>query len=207
MTQIEGISIAIDADTSAFRREMHDAEKIARGFGSTLTRAFEGAIVRGRDFGDVLRSLALRLSGMAINAALRPIEQGFAGLLQGLLGGHPGAKTGAPLGILPPGPPLGILPPGPPLGIQPFARGGVIATPSYFPLASSLGLAGERGAEAILPLARGADGRLGVRAGGEARPLAVTVNVSTPDAASFRRSEAYLSGVIARAVARGERNL
>jgi hypothetical protein len=46
-----------------------------------------------------------------------------------------------------------------------------------------------------------------VRAGGEARPLAVSVNISTPDAPSFRRSEAYLSGVIARAVARGERNL
>jgi hypothetical protein len=41
----------------------------------------------------------------------------------------------------------------------------------------------------------------------DTRPLAVTVNVSTPDAASFRRSEAYLSGTIARAVARGERSL
>jgi hypothetical protein len=38
-------------------------------------------------------------------------------------------------------------------------------------------------------------------------PLAVNVNISAQDAASFRRSEAYLSGMIARAVARGERNL
>jgi phage-related minor tail protein len=189
MTQIEGISIAIDADTRAFRREMDQASRIAEGFGRTMTRAFAGAAVQGRDLGDVLRGLALRLSSMAIGAALRPIEQGFAQLLGNL--------------FVRPQP----QPPGPPLNILPHAAGGVIATPTYFPLGPNLGLAGERGAEAILPLARGADGKLGVRAGGEARPLAVSVNISTPDAPSFRRSEAYLSGVIARAVARGERNL
>jgi hypothetical protein len=35
----------------------------------------------------------------------------------------------------------------------------------------------------------------------------VNVTISTPDAASFRRSEAYLTGQIARAVARGQRSL
>ncbi|HEY8267925.1 MAG TPA: hypothetical protein VIG34_04610 [Xanthobacteraceae bacterium] len=88
-----------------------------------------------------------------------------------------------------------------------FARGGVVTTPSYFPLGDRLGLMGERGAEAILPLPRGADGRLGVRADAQAKPMNVTVHVATQDAASFRRSEAYLSSVIARAVARGERSL
>lgn len=189
MTPLDGISIAIDADTSAFRREINDATALAHGFGRAMTRAFEGAIVRGRDFGDVLRSLALRISSLAIGTAFRPIEQGFAGLLQNLLG--QGGRAGAGFAPL----------------VMPFARGGVIATPTYFPLAPALGLAGERGAEAILPLARGADGKLGVRAEAGARPLAVTVNISTPDAASFRRSEAYVSGAIARAVARGERTL
>jgi hypothetical protein len=33
----------------------------------------------------------------------------------------------------------------------------------------------------------------------------VTVNIATPDADSFRRSEAYITGQIARAVARGQR--
>ena len=50
--------------------------------------------------------------------------------------------------------------------IKPFAAGGVIGTPTYFPLTSGgLGLAGEAGPEAIMPLARGADGRLGVARG------------------------------------------
>ena len=35
----------------------------------------------------------------------------------------------------------------------------------------------------------------------------VTVNIATPDTDSFRRSEAYLAGQIARAVARGQRVL
>ena len=70
---------------------------------------------------------------------------------------------------------------------MPFAEGGVIASPAFFPLGRGLGLMGERGAEAILPLTRGADGRLGVRSSGEARrPLNVVVQVSTPDADSFR---------------------
>jgi phage-related minor tail protein len=93
-------------------------------------------------------------------------------------------------------------------GIKPFASGGVIGTPTYFPLSSGgAGLAGEAGPEAIMPLARGSDGRLGVAAGGERAGASITVNISTPDAESFRRSESYITGQIARAVARGQRSL
>jgi hypothetical protein len=35
----------------------------------------------------------------------------------------------------------------------------------------------------------------------------VNVHISTPDLGSFRRSEAYVTGQIARAVARGQRSL
>jgi phage-related minor tail protein len=193
MTQLEPVTVPIVADTSGFKRATGEATAAANGFGRAMTRALEGAVVRGRDFNDVMRSLGQRLSSMAVGAAFRPVEQGFSALLQSLFkAGAP--KAGAPLNILPP-------------GVQPFAKGGVIAAPSYFPLGAGLGLAGEKGAEAILPLSRGADGRLGVRAENNARPLNVTVNISTPDAAGFRRSESYVSAAIARAVARGERGL
>jgi phage-related minor tail protein len=70
------------------------------------------------------------------------------------------------------------------------------------------GLMGEAGAEAILPLARGSDGRLGVAApGGRGAGPQVVFNVRTPDAASFRKSEAQISGMLARAVTRGGRTL
>lgn len=195
---------------SEFEREMDEATKLAQGFGRAMTQAFTSAVVGGKKFDDVLKGLVLRLSSMAVNAALKPLQQGFADLLSGLFGGQSGEKAGPPLDLSQfmrpqPGAPLDIRPPD--WDVRPFAAGGVIGTPTYFPLGPSLGLAGEKGAEAILPLSRGSDGRLGVRTQSEARPLSVTVNVSTPDAASFRRSEAYLSGAIARAVSRGERSL
>ena len=45
-----------------------------------------------------------------------------------------------------------------------FARGGVVDGPTHFPMRGGVGLMGEAGPEAIMPLARGADGGLGVRA-------------------------------------------
>jgi hypothetical protein len=48
---------------------------------------------------------------------------------------------------------------------------------------------------------------LGVAVSGGGQPANITVQITTPDAASFRRSEAYITGQIARAVARGQRSL
>ena len=50
-------------------------------------------------------------------------------------------------------------------GIVPFAKGGVVSQPTIFPYAKGgIGLMGEAGPEAIMPLKRGSDGRLGVEA-------------------------------------------
>tara|TARA_R100000458_G_scaffold59774_1_gene71688 strand:+ start:2230 stop:4242 length:2013 start_codon:yes stop_codon:yes gene_type:complete len=51
-------------------------------------------------------------------------------------------------------------------GIVPFARGGIVNSPTVFPFANGIGLMGEAGPEAIMPLRRGPSGRLGVEAGG-----------------------------------------
>jgi phage-related minor tail protein len=172
-----------------------DALSVSAGsFSSAMTRAFTQATAGGRQFDDVLKGLALRISSMAVSAAFTPLAGGLFGGLNSLLGGlFPSAGSvnlAAAMGA-----------------IKPFAAGGVIGTPSYFPLATGgLGLAGEAGPEAIMPLTRGADGRLGVAMNGGG-PAHVTVQISTPDAESFRRSEAYLTGQIARAVARGQRSL
>src|SRR5262245_1793802 len=93
-------------------------------------------------------------------------------------------------------------------GLTAFAAGGVISAPAYFPLGpGGLGVAGEAGPEAILPLARGRDGRLGVAMSGMGAATTVSVHIATPDVESFRRSDAYITGQIARAVARGHRSL
>jgi lambda family phage tail tape measure protein len=92
-------------------------------------------------------------------------------------------------------------------GVVPFASGGVVSSPTYFPMGGQIGLMGEAGSEAILPLRRGADGSLGVAAGGASAPVNVVFNVSAQDAASFRKSEAQITGMLARAVSRGTRTL
>ena len=51
--------------------------------------------------------------------------------------------------------------------VEPFATGGVVNSPTYFPMnEGKVGLMGEAGPEAIMPLERGADGKLGVQAHG-----------------------------------------
>lgn len=183
-------TVAIDADTTALKAELTRSADLGRQFGAALGRAFEGVAVQGRGLGDVLRSLGLSLSQMALRSAFKPLEQVFSNIFSGVGVGSPGLSPVA-------------LAAGTPI---PFAKGGVISSPALFPLGSGTGLAGERGAEAILPLARGPDGRLGVASSG-ASGVTVTFNVTTPDADSFRRSESQIAAMLARTVSAGQRNL
>jgi TP901 family phage tail tape measure protein len=75
--------------------------------------------------------------------------------------------------------------------VVPFADGGIVSQPTTFPLSGSrIGLAGEAGPEAIVPLKRGKDGTLGV-AGGVTN-VSNTYYVTTPDAASFRKAKTQI---------------
>jgi tape measure domain-containing protein len=62
-------------------------------------------------------------------------------------------------------------------GIIPFAKGGIVNSPTLFPFAKGIGLMGEAGPEAILPLSRGPGGKLGVMASGGGGDVNVVVNV------------------------------
>ena len=167
----------------------------ANAFSGAMARAFSQATVGGKQFDDVLKSLALRLSNLAVTAAFKPIAAGITGSLNQLFSGLLG--TGGTNGVTAA---LGA--------IKPFAAGGVIGAPTYFPLTQGgVGLVGEAGPEAILPLARGPDGRLGVAAVSGRAAAGIVVHIATQDAESFRRSESYITGQIARAVARGQRSL
>lgn len=59
-----------------------------------------------------------------------------------------------------------------------FARGGIVTRPTYFGFDGGIGLMGEAGDEAILPLRRGSDGKLGVaNTGGGAAASPVIIQV------------------------------
>ena len=186
------LTVRVDADTRPLREELNEAAKLGTRFSSTLGHALVDLALRGKSFGDVLRSLALRLSEIALKAAFKPLTDALGGGLASLFsGGVAFAKGGVLRSPLP----------------VPFAQGGVISSPIAFPLdGNRLGIAGERGAEAILPLARGPDGALGVRAAAGGN-TSIVFNVTTPDADSFRRSETQIAALLARAVSQGQRNL
>jgi phage-related minor tail protein len=166
----------------------------ANGLARAMGAAFSQAAIGGRALDDVLKGLALRSSSMAVTAAFRPVAPCLMGGFEKLFAGFGGTAKGADIKAA-----MGA--------IKPFTAGGVIGAPSYFPLSNGgVGLAGEAGPEAIMPLARGSDGRLGVAMNGGAAAN-VTIHIATPDAESFRRSQTYITGQIARAVARGQRSL
>jgi hypothetical protein len=72
--------------------------------------------------------------------------------------------------------------------VVPFALGGVVSSPTHFRMAGArVGLMGEAGPEAIMPLARTGDGSLGVRASGGGA-LNVAIHNYTDASVSARRN-------------------
>ena len=191
---------ALERSLAGRQRQLETLDRLSQRFGASLSGALSRNVVEGRRLDTVLETVGRTLLRATLRVASRPLTNALRTAFSSLsTGGDAGTDAATPFAT------GGVISRG---QVTPFARGGVVATPTYFPLGRGLGLMGEQGAEAVMPLARGPDGRLGVRAGGAAsRPIAVTVNVTTPDADSFRRSEAQVAAALARAVARGRRGL
>jgi phage-related minor tail protein len=169
-------------------RQLNTLIGLSERFGESLSNAFAKNIAEGKKFDNVLKDMRRTFTEFALKSATAPLQmalsRGLQTLMAGLLGnGLPvgpdlsGAGQGLSGGLSSllgslfgaGGPALakgGVLSRG---MLMPFAKGGVIGAPTYFPVGRGLGLMGEQGAEAVMPLARGPDGRLGVRGGGAAR--------------------------------------
>lgn len=181
------------SDAGTLNAVMIDLEARSQRFGAALTSALAAATTGGKGLDAVLTSLAGRLADISLSAGLKPLETALSGGIDSLLGSASTALAGA---------------------VTPFADGGVVRSPAYFPLqggsssSAAIGLMGEAGAEAILPLQRGADGTLGVASGGgDSGAPPIVFNVTATDAASFRKSEGQLTAMLARSVGRGRRGL
>lgn len=197
--QDETLASAGDA-LSSLRADSEALIGLTSRLGVTITRTFARGMIEGRRFEDVLQSIGKRVINIGLRAGLKPLENAFQSGLTSLLNGNLFNSTSAPLNILPSAR-GNVFTYG---AVTPFARGGVVGNPTLFPMPGGAGLMGERGSEAIMPLQRGPDGRLGVQARGSGAPQ-VTINITTPDVNGFRRSEAQIAGALARAVARGRR--
>lgn len=168
-----------------------EVEGLSRSFGGALKNAFDGVAFDGAKLSDALTGLARSMVNATYNAAMRPISQAAGGLLaSGLNAVLPFADgAGFAQGR-----------------VMPFANGGVVGGPTAFPMRGGTGLMGEAGPEAIMPLTRGADGRLGVQTHGGGGGVTVTMNITTPDVDGFRKSRSQVASEMSRALARGARN-
>ena len=154
---MEQLEFEITADSSGLREALGDLERMSQRFGNAFGTALKSAAVDARQFDDVLRDLALRMSTIALDAAVEPLERGVSSVLGGLANSVAGALVGNSSA---------------PVSGVPFSTRG----PSS-PFAT------------------------------RSAPGPVTLNVTTPDAASFRRSEGQIAALLARTAMRGRRSL
>lgn len=168
------------------------AEAIGQAFSTSFTGLINGSMSAQQSLASFFQSIANYFLDMASKMIGKYIEMQILGLAQQFLpsiggifgGGGAPDYSGASLNM------SGLTGTafGSPLigsangnvfaqnGIVPYAKGGIVDRPMMFPFAKGIGLMGEAGPEAIMPLKRGADGKLGV-AGGGGGGTSVTVNV------------------------------
>ncbi len=206
---LEGIQDAIGDTallTSEFKTELARAQvslagtsrevgRLSSATSRGIKRALDGLVLGEASLSDALEGVTRSILNSAYSIATRPVTDGVgdlvAGGLSSLFGGLFEFADGA-----------GFV-----QGrVMPFANGGVVGGPTYFPMRGGTGLMGEAGPEAIMPLSRGADGRLGVRAETGGRMVNVTMNVTTPNVEGFRRSQTQIAAQMARVMGRGVRN-
>lgn len=194
-----GMVAAFEGELARMRDSLvftgREVNMLSNGIGHGLRRAFDGLVFDGLKLSDALKGVARTMVDTVYGIAMKPVQNALGGFLanglQTVMSGLMPFENG------------GAFSSG---RVMPFAKGGVVSSPVMFPMRGGRGLMGEAGPEAIMPLARGADGRLGVQAAGSGRPVTVVMNISTPDVQGFQRSQSQIAAQAQRALARGQRN-
>jgi hypothetical protein len=193
-----GMAADFDSELRRMRESLagtgRDVATLEKGLSKGLRRAFDGVVFDGLKLSDALETIARSMVQTTYSAAIKPITnqvggllaQGVGSLVEGILPFADGAAFSQGR-------------------VTPFANGGVVSGPVNFPMRGGTGLMGEAGPEAIMPLARGSDGKLGVRGGGGGA-VNVVMNITTPDVQGFQRSQGQIAAQMGRALGRGNRN-
>lgn len=200
MSGTVGMAAQFDAElkriNQTFSATGRNAAKLEASLTRGVARAIDGVVLDGARLSDALRTVASSMVDAAWRAAVRPVSSHIGGAIAGGLTSMFGSVVPFANG--------GGFASG---RVMPFASGGVVNGPTTFPMRGGMGLMGEAGPEAIMPLTRGPDGKLGVRAQGSGGgPVTVVMNISTPDVGGFQRSQSQIAAQMSRALGRGAKN-
>ncbi|MEM6371508.1 MAG: phage tail tape measure protein [Pseudomonadota bacterium] len=171
-----------------------DVATLEKGMSRGLRKAFDGLVFDGLSLSDALDTVANSMINATYNAAIKPVTDHFGGLLAS-------GVSSLVSGVLP-------FADGAPFSqgrVMPFASGGIVSSATPFGMRGGMGVMGEAGPEAFMPLARGLDGKLGVKGGGGAS-TSVVMNITTPDVQGFARSQNQIAAQMNRALGRANRN-
>lgn len=172
-----------------------EVRTLSNGVSRGLRGAFDGLVFDGMKASDALQKVGQSMLSAAYSSAINPVTQHLGKIVgSGLESVIGGALKFADGGSFSQG------------RVRPFAHGGVVSSATTFPMRGGTGLMGEAGPEAIMPLSRGADGKLGVATDGGARAVNVVMNITTTDVAGFQRSQGQIAAQVGRALSRGQRN-
>lgn len=192
-------------------RKLANSDPLIRGVGQALSNTMTDMAFSGKSLGDVFNDLALDIAKVAYQVmVVQPLIESLKASMAGAgLVFNPTAPTYGPPVTAMPNANGNAFSGG---NVIPFAKGGVVSSPMLFPMAGSqTGLMGEAGPEAIMPLKRGKDGKLGVAAGGNS----TQVNVYNSNGGQVQTTERqdpngnkvidiYIKKAVADAFARGE---
>lgn len=192
------VASVFSGELQQIRTTMADTSRqvgsLSNGISRGLRGAFDGLIFDGMKASDALQRVGQSMLRAAYSSSVNPVSKHVGKLI--------GSGMEALMGAAVPFADGGAFTQG---RVMPFARGGVVSGPVTFPMRGGTGLMGEAGPEAIMPLSRGSDGKLGVRAEGGGRPVSIVMNISTPDVAGFQRSQGQIAAQVGRALGRGQR--
>lgn len=166
----ENYELETQALTDMQKRQQAFDGIVKRGFEQMGDSLIDFAITGKSSFGDMIQSMLVDLAKLEMRMQMMKWYEsmgggsGGGGILSGLLSMFTGttqAKGGAWNN-----------------GVQMFAKGGVVNRTTAFGMRGGLGIMGEAGPEAIMPLKRGRDGSLGVASAGGSNVQVVVNNYS-----------------------------
>ena len=180
---VDGNKLRNEAKNGAekFNKELTETQKLYNSIKDTvatgLADAIEGLIFSTKSLGEVLSGVLRQAARLFINFGIRQAFPFLSPTTENANGNafYKGKLTA-------------------------FAYGGIVNKPTLFPMANGMGLMGEAGPEAVMPLRRGPSGRLGVEAQGGMGQVIVNVDAQGSSVQGDAQGSKQLGAAIGAAV-------